>query len=198
MHLSGSCTCCRSRSRGGGKRGPLRGGVGLRWPSQPQHLTTVASLSPMLLRLHACACQSAGLMEFITSCQQSGPIFLGQGTFTSCWFRRESDGLVPPVDVHDANEYRQGNFSSHASRRQFRRIIRSPLSAGLMRRPRRPNVASSFGFGPTTTQKGSSFTIASVIVWARDGSHPACDCQGLSRAAFRRGGARSAVQLRVG
>jgi len=38
--------------------------------------------------------------------------------------------LVPPADVHDADEYRQGNFSSHASRRQLRRITRSPLSAG--------------------------------------------------------------------
>jgi len=54
--------------------------------------------------------------------------------------------LVPPADVHDADEYRQGNFSSHASRRQLRRITRSPLSAGLMRRRRRHKrwVTNSF------------------------------------------------------
>jgi len=54
--------------------------------------------------------------------------------------------LVPPADVHDADDYRQGNISRHASRRQLRRITRSPLSAGLMHRRRRHKrwVTNSF------------------------------------------------------
>ena len=43
------------------------------WPTQLQHLTTAASLSPMLLRLITCASQNAGLQEVIPSRMSRGP-----------------------------------------------------------------------------------------------------------------------------